>query len=69
MARGVYTVTITDTATGVVAAQLVGAPNVRSFNLKATDNLLIDMGFPGTGVDEVPTDGWTYSNVHVEVYR
>jgi hypothetical protein len=69
MGRGVYTVTITDTATGVVAAQLVGAPNVRSYNLKATDNLLVDMGFPGTAVDEVPTDGWTYSNVHVEVYR
>lgn len=68
MARGVYTVTITDTLTGQIV-QLVGAPNVRSWTLKATDNFLIDMGFPGTNVDEVPTDGWTYSNVHLEVYR
>jgi hypothetical protein len=69
MARGVYTVTVTDTANGSVVAQLLGTPNVRSFNLKAGDNLLVDMGFPGTAVDEVPTDGWTYSNVHVEVYK
>ncbi|MEO6192549.1 MAG: hypothetical protein ABIS20_06030 [Thermoanaerobaculia bacterium] len=69
MGRGVYTVTVTDMATGLVVAQLLGTPNVRSYNLKATDNLLVDMGFPGTAVDEVPTDGWTYSNVHVEVYK
>ncbi|HEX4498984.1 MAG TPA: hypothetical protein VIE43_25125 [Thermoanaerobaculia bacterium] len=69
MGRGVYTVTITDTATGQVAVQLVGAPNVSSWTLKAKDNFLIDMGFPGTNTDEVPTDGWTYSNVHLEVYE
>ena len=69
MGRGVYTVTITDTATGQVAVQLVGAPNVHSWTLKAKDNFLIDMGFPGTTPDEVPTDGWTYANVHLEVYE
>ena len=69
MGRGVYTVTVTDTATGDVSAQLLGTPNVHSWTLKASDNLLVDMGFTGTNPDEVPTDGWTYSNVHVEVYK
>jgi hypothetical protein len=69
MGRGIYTVTVTDTANGQVAAQLVGAPNVHSWTLKATDLLLVDMGFTGTNPDEVPTDGWTYANVHVEVYK
>jgi hypothetical protein len=68
MGRGVYTVTITDTSTGQVV-QLVGAPNVHSWTLKASDLLITDMGFTGTNVDEVPTDGWTYSNLHVEVYK
>jgi hypothetical protein len=69
MGRGVYTVTITDTTTGQIAVQLVGAPNVHSWTLKASDLLITDMGFTGTNVDEVPTDGWTYSNVHMEVYK
>jgi hypothetical protein len=69
MGRGVYTVTITDTTTGQLAVQLVGAPNVHSWTLKASDNFLIDMGFTGDNPDEVPTDGWTYSNVHLEVYK
>jgi len=69
MARGVYTVTITDTATAQ-SVQLVGVPNVRSYTLKAGDNFLIDMGFiEGLTPDEVPTYGWTYANVHVEVYK
>jgi hypothetical protein len=70
MARRVYTVTVTDLTTGQVAVTLTGVPNVSSFPLKATDNFLIDMGFPeGVNVDEVPSFGWTYANVHVEVYR
>jgi hypothetical protein len=69
MARGVYAVTVTDAATSDTV-QLVGAPNVRSYTLKAGDNFLIDMGFvEGLTPDEVPTYGWTYANVHVEVYK
>ena len=67
--NGTITVTITDTTTGQVAAQLSGVPNLRAWSFKAGDNFLIDMGFPGTNFDEVPTDGWTYANVHVEVYK
>ncbi len=62
------TVTITDTATGQVAAQIAGVPNLTSWSFKASDMFLIDMGFPGTTFDEVPTDGWTYANIHLEVY-
>lgn len=67
--NGSLTVTITDTATAQVAVQLVGVPNLRAWTFKAGDSFLIDMGFPGTNVDEVPTDGWTYANVHLEVYK
>jgi hypothetical protein len=70
MARGVYTVTITDLTTGLLAVQLTGVPNVSSFALKSTDSFLIDMGFPeGVNPDEVPGFGWTYANVHLEVYE
>ncbi len=70
MAGRVYTVTVTDLTTGEVAVTLNGVPNVSSFPLKATDNFLIDMGFPeGVNVDEVPSFGWTYANVHLEVYK
>jgi hypothetical protein len=69
MGRGVYTVTITDLATSQ-SVQLVGTPNVRSYTLKTGDNFLIDMGFiEGLTPDEVPTYGWTYANVHVEVFK
>jgi hypothetical protein len=69
MGRSVYTVTITDTLTGAVV-QLVGQPNVKQVTLKDGDKLLIDMGFPeGVTVDEVPSFGWNYSDVHVEVYK
>jgi hypothetical protein len=66
---GTLRVTITDTATSQIAVQLIGVPNLRSWTFKASDQFLIDMGFPGTNVDEVPTDGWTYANVHLEVYK
>ncbi|MFL6262586.1 MAG: hypothetical protein ACJ76Y_23045 [Thermoanaerobaculia bacterium] len=66
--NGALSVTITDTATGQIVNQLVGVPNLRSWTLKPTDVFLIDMGFTGTNVDEVPSDGWTYANVHLEVY-
>jgi hypothetical protein len=70
MGNGVYTVTVTDTSTGEVAALLKGVPNVTSYTLKASDNFLIDMGFPeGVNPDEVPSFGWTYANVHLEVYE
>lgn len=70
MAGRVYTVTVTDLTTGQVAVTLTGVPNVSSFPLKATDNFLIDMGFPeGVNPDEVPSFGWTYANVHLEVYQ
>jgi hypothetical protein len=67
--NGALTLTVTDTSNGQIVNQLVGVPNLRSWTLKATDVFLIDMGFPGTNVDEVPTDGWTYANVHLEVYQ
>ena len=69
MGRGVYTVTITDTATGQ-STVLTGTPNVRSFPLKATDTFLIDTGFPESVTpDEVPSFGWTYANAHLEVFE
>lgn len=70
MGKGKYTVTITDLATGELKQTLEGTPNVARFTLKATDRLLIDMGFPeGAVPDEVPAFGWTYSDVVVEVYK
>jgi hypothetical protein len=69
MGRSVYTTTITDQATGVVKATLVGAPNVHSYNTKSGDNILVDMGFKEGAVDdEVPSYNWRYSDIHVEVY-
>ena len=70
MGRGVYTVTITDLTTGQVAVVLTGVPNVSSYTFKPGDNLTIGMGFPVVGnPDEVPCIGWTYANVHAEVYQ
>lgn len=69
MAAGVYTVTITDVATGEVKATLSGVPNVTKYTLKAGANFLIDMGFPeGAIPDEVPGYGWTWSDARIEVY-
>jgi hypothetical protein len=69
MGKGVYTVTVTDVATGEVKATLNGAPNVSKYTLKTGDKFLIDMGFPeGVTPDEVPGYNWTWSDVRVEVY-
>ena len=70
MSHGLYTVTVTDVATGEVKSTLLGAPNVTKFTLKTGDRFLIDMGFPeGVTVDEVPGYNWTWSDVRVEVYK
>ena len=49
---------------------LEGTPNVAKVTLKSGDRFLLDMGFPeGAIPDEVPTFGWTYSDVVVEAYK
>lgn len=70
MAQGKYTVTVTDAETGQVGVVLKSRPNVRSYLVKAGLDILVDMGFyPGAVDGEVPSYGWTYANVHVEVYK
>lgn len=70
MGGGKYTVTITDLASGELKQTLEGTPNVTRMTLKSGDRFLIDMGFPeGAIPDEVPTFGWTYSDVVVEAYK
>jgi hypothetical protein len=70
MGKGKYTVTITDLASGQLMQTLEGNPNVTKVTLKAGDRFLLDMGFPeGAIPDEVPTFGWTYSDVVVEAYK
>lgn len=70
MGKGKYTVTITDLASGELKQTLEGTPNVPKVTLKAGDRFLLDMGFPeGAIPDEVPTFGWTYSDVVVEAYK
>lgn len=70
MGKGNYTVTITDLATGELKQTLEGTPNVTKVTLKTGDRFLLDMGFPeGAIPDEVPSFGWTYSDVVVEVYK
>jgi hypothetical protein len=70
MAGGKYTVTITDTTTGVVKVVLNSKPNVTSYTVKAGANFLVDMGFfPDREPTEVPSYKWKYANVHVEAYR
>ncbi len=70
MGHGKYTVTITDADTGKVAVVLKSRPNVRSYTIKPGLDFLVDMGFfPGHVDGEVPSYGWEYSNVHVEVYK
>ncbi len=68
MGAGVYTITITDTATGQTTS-IVDVPNVAQVTLKATDRFLVDLGFKeGVTPDEVPSfNGWTYTNVRLEV--
>lgn len=64
-----YTVTITDVETGEVVAMLADVPNVSQYTFGPGDHFLIDMGFPeGRIPDEVPSFGWRYENVRVEVY-
>jgi hypothetical protein len=69
MGAGRYTVTITDSATGQVAASLADVPNVGQFTFQPGTPFLVDMGFPeGVIPDEVPSFGWRYEDVQVEVY-
>lgn len=69
MAKGNYTITVTDVATGEIRATLADAPNVSKYTLKTGDKFLVDMGFPeGVTADEVPGYNWTWSDVRVEVY-
>ncbi|HVR94989.1 MAG TPA: hypothetical protein VMW27_00125 [Thermoanaerobaculia bacterium] len=69
MGRGLNTITITDLATNQVAALLQGTPNVRQVTLLPGDKFLLDMGFiEGRTPDEVPSYGWGYSNILLEVF-
>jgi hypothetical protein len=69
MAGGTYTVKVTDLATGK-GVTLRGKPNVTSYTIKPNAKLIVDMGFyPGKVDTEVPSYGWKYSNVRIEVYR
>ena len=69
MAAGIYTVKVTEAATGNVKANLRGRPNLPSYNIKPGSKFLVDMGFPLDKVaTEVPSYDWVYSNVHVEAY-
>jgi hypothetical protein len=54
---------------GVVVQRLTGAPNVGSFTFKSGENIVIDIGFPGTNPDEAPTIGWTYRDLHLELSK
>jgi len=70
LARRVYTVTITDLDTGEVAVTLRGKPNLTTYTIKRNSNFLVDMGFfPDLVPGEVPSYGWEYADVHVELYR
>jgi hypothetical protein len=70
MGNGKYTVTITDLASGELKQTLEGTPNATKVTLKSGDRFLLDMGFPeGAVPDEVPSFGWTYSDVVVEAYK
>jgi hypothetical protein len=69
LGRRVLTITITDVATGEVRATLTDSTNVSALTLKTTDRLLVDVGFiEGVTPDEVPSYGWTYSDVRLEVH-
>ena len=70
MGRGTLTITVTDVESGDVKALLTGTPNVNKVTLTATDKFLVDMGFPeGKVPDEVPSYGWAYRNIHLEVIK
>lgn len=59
---------ISETGTSNVT-HLTSTPNVGSFSFGATEKLVIDMGFSGANPDEGPTFGWTYRDLHVELYK
>jgi hypothetical protein len=70
MGRKRYTVTITDAETGEVQVVLKSRPNVTSYVLKPGASFLVDMGFyPGRVDGEVPSYGWIYRDLHVELYK
>lgn len=70
MGRRTITITVIDVESGDVKAELVGTTNVAQVVLKDTDRFLIDMGFPeGKVPDEVPSFGWAYRNIHLEVTK
>lgn len=70
MAGGLYTVKVTDTATDKLMVSLRGKPNVTSYTIKPGTKILVDMGFPPGKVEtEVPSYGWRYSDVRVEIYK
>lgn len=54
---------------GTVLQHLTGAPNVNSFGFNSGENIVIDMGFPGTNPDEGPSFGWIYRDLHVELSK
>lgn len=54
---------------GAVVQRLTGAPNVTSFTFNAGENIVIDMGFPGTNPAEGPSFGWVYRDLHVELSK
>jgi hypothetical protein len=69
MAAKRYTVTITDVADGK-SITLSSRPNVLAYTVKAGAKFIVDMGFPpGKVPTEVPSYGWRYSNLRVEMYR
>jgi len=68
MAGRSYDITITNTRTAN-QTPLHGVPNVTSYTIVPGKNFFVDMGFfPGKVPTEVPSYGWVYSNVHIEVY-
>jgi hypothetical protein len=54
---------------GTILQRLTGAPNVNSFSFNPGENIVIDMGFPGTNPDEGPSFGWVYRDLHVELSK
>lgn len=70
MGGGVITITVTDVESGDVKAVLTGTPNVTKVTLTTADKFLVDTGFPeGKVPDEVPSYGWAYRNLHLEVIK
>jgi hypothetical protein len=67
MGAGVYTILITDLGTGATKT-ILGTPNADKYTFKAGDKFIVDMGFPENLVpDEVPSYGWEYRNLKIDV--